>query len=67
MPPLISARAVGYLALAAICCTGIVSCNMNSGLSDTAAKAVSENCSKTGQVVYIRITKSEILAECRKP
>lgn len=38
-----------------------------SGLSDPAAKAVAENCSKVGQVVYIRITSNEILAECRKP
>lgn len=51
-----------------ICVTVVMCVKVGfSGLSDPAAKAVAESCAKVGQVVYIRLAPSEIVAECRKP
>jgi hypothetical protein len=61
-----SARSVGYVCLTIIVLFMVHSCG-NKGLSDEAAKAVSEACKASGQAMYIRLTSSEIKAECVKP
>jgi hypothetical protein len=66
MNPLLSARSVGYVCLTVIALFALHSCG-SKGLSDEAAKAVSEVCKAAGQAMYIRLTTSEIKAECVKP
>lgn len=65
MNPLMSSRSVGYLCLTSIVLAFIYAVN-DGGLSDEAAKAVSAACQKSNQAMYIRLTPSEIKAECVK-
>jgi hypothetical protein len=66
MNPLMSARSVGYVCLTVLAMFALHSCG-NKGLSDEAAKAVAETCKAAGQSINIRLTSSEIKAECVKP
>jgi hypothetical protein len=66
MNPLISSTSVGYACITAIVLAIIFAMN-DGGLSDEAALAVSAACQKSGQAMYVRITSSEIKAECVKP
>lgn len=59
-------RIVVAICLTTIVLFGIHSCG-SKGLSDGAAKAVSEVCKAAGQSMYIRQTSSEIKVECVKP
>lgn len=61
---MISNTGIGYIVTGFIVCTAIVSCTGNNKLSDDAVKAVSSTCEKAGMVAHVRLTSSEIKAEC---
>ncbi len=63
MTPLMSAKSVGFICTAAVLMFALHSCQ-SKGLSDEAAKALSETCKAAGQAMYIRLSSSEIKAEC---
>ena len=57
---------IGYLCVAAVIITALVSCGERS-VSDEAVKAQTEACAKIGMKPYVRLTSGELLLDCRAP
>lgn len=60
--------AILYISLAAVLCTGLVTCSGQTNKpTEAMITAAAGNCTSTGQSIHVRVTATETKNECVKP